>query len=257
MSTRAIAGLIVAAFASAAIAQDHHHMTVDTFTSLDGPKIKIVVGFLGGEESFSLDENGTLLFDGTPHTYELTSVFSSGSLAGWGAVQGLTLTSDYYFATGRLVGGNFHFEITNAERLNGSTSAFALGYFPSATPFVDARSDGADRAARSYTVGNGGHQHGQFMALQNPGVYRITLAAWDSNGVYLDSDPVNFLVEVPGWTCAGDWDESGELNSSDFLAYLNDYSAQNPAADLAPPGGDGVFNSSDFLAFLNLYAAGC
>ncbi|MDX9911681.1 MAG: GC-type dockerin domain-anchored protein [Phycisphaerales bacterium] len=69
------------------------------------------------------------------------------------------------------------------------------------------------------------------------------------------SDEFILVDFTPG--CAGDWDNSGGLNSSDFLAYLNDYSAQNPVADLAPPGGDGLFNSSDFLAFLNLYAAGC
>ena len=59
--------------------------------------------------------------------------------------------------------------------------------------------------------------------------------------------------------CAADWDNSGgEANSSDFLAYLNDFSNEHPAADLAPPvTGDGIFDSSDFLAFLNLYAQGC
>ncbi|MDX9910739.1 MAG: formylglycine-generating enzyme family protein [Phycisphaerales bacterium] len=66
---------------------------------------------------------------------------------------------------------------------------------------------------------------------------------------------------VPPAPCPADWDNSGgEPNSSDFLAYLNDFSTQDPAADLAPPGnppGDGVFDSSDFLAFLNLYAQGC
>ncbi|MDX9912053.1 MAG: GC-type dockerin domain-anchored protein [Phycisphaerales bacterium] len=56
--------------------------------------------------------------------------------------------------------------------------------------------------------------------------------------------------------CLGDWDASGgQPNSSDFLAFLNDYSAMAPRADLAAPAG--VFNSSDFLAFLNLYSQGC
>ncbi|MDX9912437.1 MAG: GC-type dockerin domain-anchored protein [Phycisphaerales bacterium] len=69
---------------------------------------------------------------------------------------------------------------------------------------------------------------------------------------------VLFVGSVQGSGCLGDWDHSGgQPNSSDFLAYLNDYSAQNPAADLAPPGGNGVFDSSDFLAFLNLYSQGC
>ncbi|MDX9912778.1 MAG: GC-type dockerin domain-anchored protein [Phycisphaerales bacterium] len=59
-------------------------------------------------------------------------------------------------------------------------------------------------------------------------------------------------------TCLGDWDGSGGTpNSSDFLAYLNDFSSHDPGADLAPPGGDGAWDSSDFLAFLNLYSQGC
>ncbi|MDX9911796.1 MAG: GC-type dockerin domain-anchored protein [Phycisphaerales bacterium] len=58
--------------------------------------------------------------------------------------------------------------------------------------------------------------------------------------------------------CLADWDDSGgEPNSSDFLAYLNDWASNAPLADLAPPGGDGSWDSSDFLAFLNLYALGC
>ena len=58
--------------------------------------------------------------------------------------------------------------------------------------------------------------------------------------------------------CPGDWDGSGGApDSSDFLAYLNDWSVQDPRADLAPPGGDGAWDSSDFLAYLNAYVAGC
>ncbi|MDX9911795.1 MAG: GC-type dockerin domain-anchored protein [Phycisphaerales bacterium] len=64
------------------------------------------------------------------------------------------------------------------------------------------------------------------------------------------------LSDAP--TCAADWDGSGgEPNSSDFLAYLNDWASNAPVADLAPPGGDGSWDSSDFLAFLNHYALGC
>ncbi|MDX9911342.1 MAG: GC-type dockerin domain-anchored protein [Phycisphaerales bacterium] len=58
--------------------------------------------------------------------------------------------------------------------------------------------------------------------------------------------------------CDADWDGSGgSPDSSDFLAYLNDWSSQNPCADLAPAGGDGAWDSSDFLAFLNAFSTGC
>ncbi|MDX9912694.1 MAG: alpha-amylase family glycosyl hydrolase [Phycisphaerales bacterium] len=69
---------------------------------------------------------------------------------------------------------------------------------------------------------------------------------------------VLLLQHEPGGACAGDWDASGgQPDSSDFLAYLNDWSAQAPGADLAPPGGDGAWDSSDFLAYLNLFVQGC
>ncbi|MDX9911716.1 MAG: GC-type dockerin domain-anchored protein [Phycisphaerales bacterium] len=75
-------------------------------------------------------------------------------------------------------------------------------------------------------------------------------------GIEVDFDDVR--LEALDAPCAADWDGSGgQPNSSDFLAYLNDFSMQDPAADLAPPEGDGGFDSSDFLAFLNLYAQGC
>jgi hypothetical protein len=62
----------------------------------------------------------------------------------------------------------------------------------------------------------------------------------------------------PDTGCVADWDASGgQPDSGDFLAYLNDWAAQEPAADLAPAGGDGAFDSADFLAYLNLFAAGC
>ncbi|MDX9910257.1 MAG: GC-type dockerin domain-anchored protein [Phycisphaerales bacterium] len=57
--------------------------------------------------------------------------------------------------------------------------------------------------------------------------------------------------------CTADYNNDTAVNSSDFLEYLNDYSAQDPCADLAPAGGDSAWNSSDFLAFLNAYSAGC
>ncbi|MDX9911947.1 MAG: GC-type dockerin domain-anchored protein [Phycisphaerales bacterium] len=70
--------------------------------------------------------------------------------------------------------------------------------------------------------------------------------------------PSQGVARVSLACCLADWDSSGGApNSSDFLAYLNDWSAHAPAADLAPAGGDGNWDSSDFLAFLNLFANGC
>jgi hypothetical protein len=85
---------------------------------------------------------------------------------------------------------------------------------------------------------------------------RLRAAGDQSNDVwYID----NFRLGVPEVvSCAADWNNSGgQPDSSDFLAFLNDFAAQDPAADLAPAGGDGSWDSSDFLAYLNLYSQGC
>jgi hypothetical protein len=68
------------------------------------------------------------------------------------------------------------------------------------------------------------------------------LGAADADGILADP------------TCIPDWNADGVVNTQDFLAYLNDWSAQNAVADL---NEDGVVNTQDFLAFLGLWAAGC
>lgn len=56
--------------------------------------------------------------------------------------------------------------------------------------------------------------------------------------------------------CTADYNGDGEVNTLDFLAYLNDYTG---AGSLGDPdlNGDGDVNTLDFLLFLNLYTAGC
>ncbi|MDX9912747.1 MAG: family 16 glycosylhydrolase [Phycisphaerales bacterium] len=76
------------------------------------------------------------------------------------------------------------------------------------------------------------------------------------NSQVFNLDRITFESLSP--PCAADWDGSGgQPDSSDFLAYLNDFAQHDPDADLAPPGGDGSWDSSDFLAYLNLYSQGC
>ena len=85
------------------------------------------------------------------------------------------------------------------------------------------------------------------------GTYYWDVIASNADGVASSNETWGFVLPAPG-----DWDASGGApNSSDFLAYLNDFAAMDPRADLSPVGGDGLFNSTDFLAFLNLYAQGC
>ncbi len=62
------------------------------------------------------------------------------------------------------------------------------------------------------------------------------------------------IIQTCASGCVADWNNDGLVNTQDFLAYLNDWSSQNPAADLT---GDGTVNTQDFLLYLNLWSAGC
>lgn len=55
-------------------------------------------------------------------------------------------------------------------------------------------------------------------------------------------------------SCPPDFNMDCAVNTLDFLAYLNAFSAGDPAADF---NGDGSINTLDFLAFLNAFNAGC
>ncbi len=55
-------------------------------------------------------------------------------------------------------------------------------------------------------------------------------------------------------TCRPDLNGDGEVNSLDFVLFLNYWTASHPAADW---NRDGTVNSLDFLAFLNEWIAGC
>ncbi len=57
-----------------------------------------------------------------------------------------------------------------------------------------------------------------------------------------------------GEACPPDINGDGEVNTLDFLAFLNLWTAGDPIADW---NGDGVINTQDFLAFLNDWVEGC
>ncbi len=54
--------------------------------------------------------------------------------------------------------------------------------------------------------------------------------------------------------CFADFNLDGAINSTDFLLFLNAWSAAEPDADI---DRDGAHSSIDILAFLNAYVAGC
>ena len=55
--------------------------------------------------------------------------------------------------------------------------------------------------------------------------------------------------------------QDGVLDNNDFIAFINYFFDQNPAADMGVQGGgsgqDGQFDNNDFIAFINLFFAGC
>lgn len=84
---------------------------------------------------------------------------------------------------------------------------------------------------------------------------------FSDNGLYLiieatlaDGTNGAFLITFEDQSCPADFNGDGQVNTLDFLAFLNAFSAGDPAADF---NGDGVINTLDFLAFLNAFNAGC
>ena len=66
-----------------------------------------------------------------------------------------------------------------------------------------------------------------------------------------------FLPVLPGPEddpCPADFNGDTTVNTLDFLAFLNAYTAGDPRADF---NGDTVVNTLDVLAFLNAFVAGC
>jgi hypothetical protein len=68
------------------------------------------------------------------------------------------------------------------------------------------------------------------------------------------SRPKLTVTYTMGPPCAVDITGDGQVNVSDFLAFLQLFAAGDPRADFT---GDSQVNVSDFLAFLSAFAAGC
>lgn len=88
---------------------------------------------------------------------------------------------------------------------------------------------------------------------QNQAVYTIDVANaimnFEFNGRY-----VGLTFSPTAADCPADFNGDGEVNTLDFLAFLNAYNAGDPRADF---NGDGTINTLDFLAFLNAFNEGC
>jgi hypothetical protein len=253
-STIVVTFASLSAAAAAAVALAHGHVTVDTESGTPGDRILARAGYLPAEAANSVAESGVLMSGSSPwRMVLLTQVNAANAFQGWRAATDLTLTSDFFFSTGRLAGGDFRFELQSVTRLDGSAVApgAAIGWaVVGANGALSnvARTDGATRAARSFVVGNGGHLHGQYVFGNVPGVYRLHLVAWDANGSYLDAMPVSLEVQV-GALPTGDLNGDGVVSGADLGILLGAWGTSGPG-DL---NGDGLVAGSDLGLLLGAW----
>ena len=108
---------------------DHNHLTVDTFSDPSGPRIAIRAGYYPAESAFSISD-GRLLLNGDVAVYNVVDRLAQpGPLDGAPAGDELLLTSDYYFATGRLDGGDFFYELAAVSSISGGPGTVRWGDF--------------------------------------------------------------------------------------------------------------------------------
>jgi hypothetical protein len=250
LTLASLAGLTLSASA-------HIHTTVDTVSGSPGDQILFVPGYLPAEASYSL-EDGYLKHDGEIAEFPaVVALAQAGPLHDWVAGDEILFTSDFYFATGRLDGGNFMWEIVGIERVDGTgTAELAWGEFGVGGTFMPmAMSDGATREARSFDTAIGQHNHDQGYAFSDHGLYDVKFVIWDSNGKYKDSEAfkIRFLVE-DGNACHADCDGSGALNIDDFICFQTEFALGETHADCDE---NGMLNIDDFICFQTLFALGC
>lgn len=245
--------VLCAGLGSVPAALAHNHLTVDTLAGREGDPVIIVAGYYESESEWSIGEDGRLLYDGQIAVYEAGAALQDGPFRGWAAADELSLTSDFYFATGRLDGGNFQYEIVSVVPIEGGPAAFALGVVDHGTFESDAVSDAETRLDRSFDAGVGQHRHGQAFAISENGLFDVTLVAWDSNGRYEDSEPVTFRVRASGATQQGDLNGDGCVNLSDLAILL---AAFDHSAD-GDVDGDGDTDLADLAILLANWGEGC
>lgn len=214
--------LISAAIASVSLA--HNHVTVDTATGSPGDAILIKAGYYPAESQFSIS-GGRLLLNGQIAVYALNQTLSQpGPWLNYFAGNEVLLTSDYYFFTNRLAGGDFMWEIASVVEVDHAHSTRVLwGQFDEFGTFVpQADSTGTTRLSRSFNTPGGDHNHDQGYAFAEAGLFDVTFIAWDINNIYTDSTPLTIRFQV-GTVCAADYNDSGQVDPVDLFAFLDDW----------------------------------
>ena len=235
-----------------AMALAHGHVTVDTLSGTPGDRISIRAGYLPAESAYGIAADGTLMKSVAPWRMNLlTPVTTQPGYIGWFAATDTTLTSDFFYSTGRLAGGDFRFELEHIARLDGSPAPAVIAWCvvqSNGSLTNIARTDGSTRTARSFTVGAGVHVHGQYLIGDVRGTYRLSLRAWDANGIYTDSDRVTLEVQI-GPALVGDLNGDGIINGADLGVLLGQWGTVG-SGDL---NGDGIVNGADLGMLLGAW----
>lgn len=236
----------------------HNHVTVDTASGTPGDQIIIRVGYQPSESAYSI-VNGILLFNSAPVVYDISEEIEQPGYEGWIGGDELVLTSDFYFGTGRLDGGDFHFEIVGVTQITtgGAPIQFVWGESHTKGLEFTANSAGATRIDRSFHVGNGEHGHGQVFAISQPGTYDITLIAWDANAVYTDSESVTFRISTPPPSCPGDTNGDHVINGADLSVLLATFGQSVAPGSGADFNADGTVNGADLSVLLSSFGSSC
>lgn len=200
MRTRRVwaVGLLAGFAASASAQHDHVHVTVDTESGQAGDRVLVETGWYQGEEDFSFGADGYLYHHDEIHVFHVNQRYTGNdSWLGRYFGPGPRLTSDFFFPTGRLDGGDFSFEITDVAPVVGDDSTtFGWAENHNGMLMNIGESDGATRDDRSFWVGTNRHMHHQIVSSTELGMWDVTLVAFDANGRYTDADAVIFRFHV-------------------------------------------------------------
>ncbi|HZW10785.1 MAG TPA: zinc-dependent metalloprotease family protein [Phycisphaerales bacterium] len=117
------------------------------------------------------------------------------------------------------------------------------------TEFMTITSDGANQGQFSF------HQSSLMIDAFHDGfAIRFRAAGADSTDDWYVDDIRLGDEFTPPDDCVADFNDDGNVNTQDVLAFLNAWNAGDASADI---NGDGTVNTQDVLAFLNLWNVGC
>lgn len=246
------------ALATPVLRADHFHLTVDTPGGLAGQPVTIRAGYLAGESAYTI-LNNRLMHSGSIAIISLPDQLDQpGPIDNWFAGFDIVLTSDFYFATGRLNGGNFMWELASFIPPDGRSDVLGWGDFNiSGSLLLSARTDAATRLLRSFNTMIGGHDHAQGCAISTRGIYDATLVAWDSNGRYTDSAPVVVRFQA-GALCPGDANGDGAVGLADIAVLISHWTqATPPAPASADPDNNGTVGLGDIAQVIAHWGQPC